>query len=192
MHIMASSIVAQVRAMAFYSDNYIIFAELKELIAMHSAHAAHGGDLKMDTVTIIGATLDLQEKVVKQVRAALCATITNHNTSSKAMTPIEDVFMLSIDSRLDYELMKKICETGHSRVPVYEEIDIPGYTSSPAGNERMHRVKRILGILLVKNCVMLDPKGKNKYLNQLHKLSKLRRHTIAQNPLEQSTLRAEQ
>ena len=41
--------------------------ELKELIAMHSAHAAHGGDLKMDTVTIIGATLDLQEKVVKQV-----------------------------------------------------------------------------------------------------------------------------
>lgn len=42
-------------------------AELKELIAMHSAHAAHGGDLKMDTVAIIGATLDLQEKVVKQV-----------------------------------------------------------------------------------------------------------------------------
>jgi metal transporter CNNM len=26
-----------------------------------------GGDLKSDTVTIIGATLDLQEKVVKQV-----------------------------------------------------------------------------------------------------------------------------
>lgn len=44
------------------------FAELKELIAMHSSHATHGGDLKTDTVTIIGATLDLQEKVVKQVR----------------------------------------------------------------------------------------------------------------------------
>lgn len=42
-------------------------AELKELIAMHSSHGAHGGDLKIDTVTIIGATLDLQEKVVKQV-----------------------------------------------------------------------------------------------------------------------------
>ena len=39
---------------------------------MHSAHAAHGGDLKMDTVTIIGATLDLQEKVVKQVSTVLC------------------------------------------------------------------------------------------------------------------------
>lgn len=42
-------------------------AELKELIAMHSSQGRHGGDLKTDTVTIIGATLDLQEKVVKQV-----------------------------------------------------------------------------------------------------------------------------
>ncbi|KAF8830058.1 hypothetical protein HHX47_DHR2000685 [Lentinula edodes] len=63
-------------------------AELKELIAMHSSMATHGGDLKTDTVTIIGATLDLQEKV--------------------AMTPINDVFMLSIDSELDYDLLKKI------------------------------------------------------------------------------------
>ena len=44
-------------------------AELKELIALHSHGALHGGDLKKDTVTIIGATLDLQEKVVKQVRS---------------------------------------------------------------------------------------------------------------------------
>jgi metal transporter CNNM len=42
--------------------------ELKELIAMHSSLSSHGGDLKNDTVTIIGATLDLQEKVVMQVR----------------------------------------------------------------------------------------------------------------------------
>jgi hypothetical protein len=41
--------------------------ELKELIAMHSSMSSHGGDLKKDTVTIIGATLDLQEKVVEQV-----------------------------------------------------------------------------------------------------------------------------
>ncbi|KAJ7157302.1 hypothetical protein C8R46DRAFT_909643, partial [Mycena filopes] len=60
--------------------------QLKELIAMHSSHATHGGDLRTDTVTIIGATLDLQEKVVRQ-----------------AMTPISEVFMLSIDSLLDYD-----------------------------------------------------------------------------------------
>lgn len=74
MPITASSIVAQVSLMTLYAHNYIIFAELKELIAMHSAHAAHGGDLKMDTVAIIGATLDLQEKVVKQVRLSVAIT----------------------------------------------------------------------------------------------------------------------
>ncbi|KAJ7729102.1 hypothetical protein DFH07DRAFT_895791 [Mycena maculata] len=105
-------------------------AELKELIAMHSSHATHGGDLRTDTVTIIGATLDLQEKVVSQ-----------------AMTPISDVFMLSIDSHLDYDLLKKICLTGHSRVPVYEEVELNG-----------NKLKKIIGILLVKQCVLLDPK----------------------------------
>ncbi|EIW77793.1 DUF21-domain-containing protein [Coniophora puteana RWD-64-598 SS2] len=111
-------------------------AELKELIAMHSAMSAHGGDLKTDTVTIIGATLDLQEKVVSQ-----------------AMTQIDDVFMLSIDARLDYELLKKTCQTGHSRVPVYEEVEIAmDYTG------RKQKVKKILGVLLVKHCVLLDPK----------------------------------
>lgn len=62
------------------------------------------------------------------------------------MTPIEDVFMLSIDSELDYVLMKKICLTGHSRVPVYEEVDIPIDSSG-----RIERVKKIIGILLVKH-----------------------------------------
>jgi hypothetical protein len=55
--------------------------ELKELIAMHSTLATHGGDLKTDTVTIIGATLDLQEKVVKQVTplpSSLCITFSSH------------------------------------------------------------------------------------------------------------------
>lgn len=66
----------------------------------------------------------------------------------QAMTPIRDVFMLSIDSCLDYDLLKQICLTGHSRVPVYEEVDLNG-----------NKVKKILGILLVKQCVLLDPKG---------------------------------
>jgi hypothetical protein len=35
---------------------------------MHSSTGQHGGDPNNDTVTIIGATLDLQEKVVRQVR----------------------------------------------------------------------------------------------------------------------------
>lgn len=34
---------------------------------MHSTVGQLGGDLRSDTVTIIGATLDLQEKTAKQV-----------------------------------------------------------------------------------------------------------------------------
>lgn len=86
------------------------------------------------------------------------------------MTPISDVFMLSIDSHLDYALLKKICLTGHSRVPVYEEVDVP-ISAVTMGEEnlegvpredrqrRTQKVKKIVGILLVKQCVLLDPKG---------------------------------
>ncbi|KAI0661226.1 hypothetical protein C8Q70DRAFT_969458 [Cubamyces menziesii] len=140
-------------------------AELKELIALHSATGELGGDLQSDTVTIIGATLDLQEKVVRQ-----------------AMTPIEKVFMLNIDSKLDFETMKRIGDTGHSRVPVYEEVEVPtvakvalppkagpnGGTATPpkqlpSGDssplpDRVQKVKKIVGVLLVKQLLLLDPK----------------------------------
>ncbi|KAF8966793.1 hypothetical protein BDZ97DRAFT_1806478 [Flammula alnicola] len=144
--------VAKLLEFVLGSHHGIIYrrAELKELIAMHSTQATHGGDLKTDTVTIIGATLDLQEKVVKQ-----------------AMTPISDVFMLSIESKLDYDLLKKICQTGHSRVPVYEEVDVPISVVASADDSSIYsekqkprtlKVKKIIGILLVKQCVLLDPK----------------------------------
>ena len=65
-----------------YLTHAVIQSELKELIAMHSHGASHGGDLKNDTVTIVGATLDLQEKVVEQVPLFLSklsmARRTNH------------------------------------------------------------------------------------------------------------------
>lgn len=77
------------------------------------------------------------------------------------MTPIDEVFMLSIDSKLDYELLKKICMTGHSRVPVYEEVDMPvqGVAGKPAKGGKVEKAKKIVGILLVKQCVLLDPNG---------------------------------
>ena len=84
------------------------------------------------------------------------------------MTPIKDVFMLSIDTKLDYEMLRKICATGHSRVPVYEEVEVPtsgviearnkagsaiATPPSPGGKSgdgKTMMVKRIVGILLVK------------------------------------------
>lgn len=34
------------------------------------------------------------------------------------MTPIEKVFMLSINDKLDEHMLQRICLTGHSRIPV--------------------------------------------------------------------------
>ncbi|KAI1788587.1 hypothetical protein LXA43DRAFT_949836 [Ganoderma leucocontextum] len=154
--------VAKLLEFALGPHHGIIYrrAELKELIAMHSNGGQLGGDLKTDTVTIIGGALDLQEKVVRQ-----------------SMTPIKDVFMLSIDAKLDYETLRKVCLTGHSRIPVYEEVEIPvprlvaqiniseadlmdatGSRLSLDGRQtRTQKVKKIIGILLVKQCVLLDP-----------------------------------
>ncbi|KAI3483787.1 hypothetical protein L1887_53377 [Cichorium endivia] len=176
-------------------------SELKELVSMHAATAGRG-DLNNDTVTIVGGALDLQEKVVKQ-----------------AMTPIDQVFMISIDSKLGYETLQQIVSSGHSRIPVYQEIEIPlnrarggsgtltpsrggGFFSAlsrkasisqtktsiddqrtlegsvstekeasaqdfampnaPAGDKAnpattMIKRKKIIGALLVKQCVLLDP-----------------------------------
>ena len=138
---------------------------------MHSSTGQHGGDLNTDTITIIGATLDLQEKVVRQVSTALMdSPHVSHLLTRyiQAMTPIRDVFMLSIDSKLDYETLRKICATGHSRVPVYEEVEVPtsgviearnkagsGIATLPSsdvkeGDGKTMMVKRIVGIFLVK------------------------------------------
>lgn len=144
------------------------FLELKELIAMHAKQNPLGGDLRPDTVNIIGATLDLQDKTVRN-----------------AMTPIDRAFMLHIDAKLDYETLRRICATGHSRIPVYElvEIKVPrsvaiaafdaGIGDEVPPREILHgkksidsndlvktKVKKIIGILLVKQCVLLDPEGK--------------------------------
>ena len=74
------------------------------------------------------------------------------------MTPITNVFMLPLESRLDYQTLRKVCESGHSRVPVYEEIEVPVYKDSESRGDAT-KVKKIVGILLVKQCVLLDPKG---------------------------------
>ena len=45
-------------------------AELKELINLHGDGGGHGGDLQKDTITIVGATLDLQTvSVISAVHA---------------------------------------------------------------------------------------------------------------------------
>lgn len=136
---------------------------------------------------IVGGALDLQEKVVKE-----------------AMTPIDKVFMLPFTAKLDYKTLELIVRSGHSRVPVYQEVDVQvrstsgtatpkrigilgnlsrrasGFSSKDtsnhtndgdtststivaedekSGSRTLETVKRkkIIGTLLVKQCVLLDP-----------------------------------
>ncbi|BGP32530.1 hypothetical protein JCM10296v2_004311 [Rhodotorula toruloides] len=109
-------------------------AELKELVAMHAASAGHG-DLQTDTVTIVGATLDIQAKVVRD-----------------AMTDLSNVYSLPITAKLDYETLGKILKSGHSRIPVYEEVPVEGPL---AGEKKTQR--KIIGVLLTKQLILLDP-----------------------------------
>lgn len=96
-------------------------AELKTLVDFHGDEAGKGGELTRYETTIIGGALELTKK-----------------TASQAMTPIEDVFALSVNDKLDMKTMRMIIARGHSRVPIY------------AGEK-----ENIIGLLLVKNLLTL-------------------------------------
>lgn len=87
------------------------------------------------------------------------------------MTPIKDVFMLSIDARLDYETLRRITATGHSRIPVFEEVEVSISKVVQAKNRagpilapftritedgKSMIVRKIIGILLVKQVSFIN------------------------------------
>ncbi|WVQ84841.1 hypothetical protein IAT38_006998 [Cryptococcus sp. DSM 104549] len=117
-------------------------SELRELIKMHAAGGGGGGDLDVDTVQMAQGALDLAGKTVKE-----------------AMTQIDQVFMLPIDAKLDYETLGHVVRSGHSRIPVYQMVEVPDINlSAPTlGPAKTKMVKKVLGSLLVKSCVLLDP-----------------------------------
>ena len=59
---------------------------------------------------------------------------------SSAMTPIEKVYMLHVDSLLDFKTMSAIFKSGFSRIPVF-------------GRDR----NTIVGMLLTKDLIVVDP-----------------------------------
>lgn len=79
--------------------------------------------LTEDEVHIIASVLDLREKPVIDI-----------------MTPMQDVFTLSIHSILDRELVHKILRNGYSRIPIKESDNSLNY----------------VGMLLVKNLISYD------------------------------------
>lgn len=97
---------------------------LKTLVSLHRSMGEAGQRLHADEVTIISAVLDLKEKTIGSI-----------------MTPMEDVFTLSLDDVLDEATMDDILSQGYSRVPVHH----------PDNDEDF------VGMLLVKMLITYDP-----------------------------------
>ena len=98
-------------------------AQLKALVDVHAADEGLGGNLTVDEVAVIRGALDLSAKT-----AACC------------LTPIDRIFSLPTDARLDAETLRAIVASGHSRVPVH----------SPGDKEA------IVGVILVKELLLVD------------------------------------
>lgn len=97
---------------------------LKTLVSLHRSMGEAGQRLHADEVTIISAVLDLKEKTIGSI-----------------MTPMDDVFTLSLDDVLDEDTMDDILSQGYSRVPVHH----------PDNDEDF------VGMLLVKMLITYDP-----------------------------------
>jgi metal transporter CNNM len=78
--------------------------------------------LETGQMRLLSASLDFPEMLVKTI-----------------MRPLDQVYMLDIESRFDNELMREIYENGYSRIPVYESTK-----------------KNVIGILMSKDLMFLD------------------------------------
>jgi len=84
--------------------------------------------------------------------AAMKGALRYHSvTVSEVMTPLINVFMLSADERLGFDVVAKIFKTGYSRIPVYEVSK-----------------SNIVGLLFVKDLIFLDPEDEIPVKNFTH------------------------
>ena len=94
--------------------------ELKKLVEIHGGH--HISDITKAEGSILSGALDFSTKTVAEV-----------------MTPLENVFMLEVDQRLDYATTKLVLEQGYSRVPIFEK-----------------NPQQLVGLLLVKDLALIS------------------------------------
>ncbi|KAK5113334.1 hypothetical protein LTR62_003433 [Meristemomyces frigidus] len=100
-------------------------AGLKTLVQLHRTLGTTPGERLMeDEANIINSVLDLKDKRVDSV-----------------MTPMQDVFTMSVDTVLDERMMETILSQGYSRIPIY------------APDNKMN----FIGMLLVKILITYDP-----------------------------------
>ncbi|XP_049531115.1 unextended protein isoform X1 [Anopheles darlingi] len=117
--------------------NFYNRERLKELVKVTNDM----NDLDKDEVNVIAGVLELRKK-----------------TCSDVMTRLEDAFMLSYDTILDFETVTEIMKSGFSRIPVYE-------------GDRQN----IVALLYIKDLAFVDPDDNTPlktvieyYRNQCH------------------------
>ena len=114
-------------------------AELKHLITLHVEHPdgggggggmgggsaiPGGGTLTREDYKVLAGALDIRDKRVRDV-----------------MTPIDKTFMVAGSTRLNFDNMLRIYESGYTRIPVHEDGDR----------------QAIIGILYAKDLILVDP-----------------------------------
>lgn len=104
-------------------------AGLKTLVTLHKTLGEAGEQLNSDEVTIISAVLDLKEKAVGSI-----------------MTPMDDVFTMSVDTVLDEQTMDVILSQGYSRIPIHAPDNPVNF----------------VGMLLVKMLITYDPDDRKR------------------------------
>ena len=134
-------------------------AEFRALINLHNEESEefsteqNVGDEELGAGGLAGIRAELGAKqilnrsgVAKQELRIMTGALELHRLKVKdVMLPLDEVFMLSTQAKLDTETLTDIVIQGHSRIPVYE-----GHP---------HNIR---GMLLVKRLVVLNPEDKRE------------------------------
>jgi len=114
--------------------------ELQNLVEIHK----RTGQLQGLSAGIMQGALDFSKLAVENV-----------------MTKWEDAFILSVNSKLDFETLELIFKSGHSRIPIWQNMSGTqrhnSESSIPHAGARHTEYKTVVGLLFVKDLILLDP-----------------------------------
>ncbi|KAF7457823.1 CBS/Cyclin M2-like membrane-associated protein [Cryptosporidium felis] len=105
------------------NNENILFGTFPRIITESQYNSHNNSGLANDEITIIQGVLDMANKTLLELSV-----------------PLNKVYMLHIDSKLDHLLLEDILRVGHSRIPIF--------------SESRHNIK---GLLLVKSLITIDP-----------------------------------
>ena len=113
------------------------FSFVLNLILGKEVGAVYNRDQLLKLLDVTQEHHDMVEDEVKIITGVLAY---KGKVAEKVMTKFEDVYFVSVDSMLDFKLMREIYDSGFSRIPIYE------------GDKN-----NIVGLLYVRDLAFVDP-----------------------------------